>query len=681
MVSLAESTTTSTTAAAQTISDFLEGLRSSSIVSEGELAKVKARITDGDYPSDPAEVAARLIKDGVLTEYQARQIVKGRGSTLGFGSYMILEFLGKGTMGKVYKARHRMMGRSVALKILDSRYVARSDRSLARFQREMQLVGRLDHPNVVRAFDADRVSDCYFIAMEYASGYTLEDLLKAKGALPPADVVFYIAQAADGLAHAHARGVLHRDIKPANLMLTEGKKLKILDFGLGTLLEQDEQSSALTTVGTTVGTPDYISPEQARMVKLDGRSDLYSLGCTMYHLLCGQLPFKGESSMDCIVGRLTGKPIPINEVKPGLPPRLVQILEKMMASNPDDRFQSAEEVANLLKGLLRPKGTAAAAAMATATTPPPAPAVIPAAASPSAATPTPSDPVSAPAANGTPVESKPDANSNLSSKGDDVAALLALSRPAPADSPSPNLKRGSYRSTSSSDANKITKRRVVIATAAGAAVLLLGAALMIFNSSPTESTASNQEAAPANGGPAVPPAASDAPPPTSVAQNQNSAPAAVANARPAASQVETAKGAMVEKPKPAPAPANGANGSQPSASPSLVIEYPKQEATVDTKEDLAGQIGTSGGWPVIFVQAGLPGQPWWCQAAVTQVEGGRFTAKVVFGDESTTRGMKFRVAGIVVRTREEALKFLVGAKHYELPEGFPKSVEVVVTHR
>ncbi len=128
-------------------------------------------MAEGEYPSEPAELAARLVKDGVLTEYQARQILKGKSQGLIFGSYVILEFLGKGTMGKVYKARHRMMGRVVALKILDSRYVSSSTRSLARFQREMQLVGRLDHPNVVRAFDADRVADCHFIAMEYVAGY------------------------------------------------------------------------------------------------------------------------------------------------------------------------------------------------------------------------------------------------------------------------------------------------------------------------------------------------------------------------------------------------------------------------------------------------------------------------------------------------------------------------------
>src|SRR5262249_17172000 len=135
----------------------------------------------------------------------------------------------------------------------------------------------------------------------------------------------------------------------------EGRKVKVLDFGLGTLLEKEGLASALTAAGFAVGTPDYISPEQARMVKIDGRSDLYSLGCTMYHLISGNLPFKGESSMDCIVGRITGKAVPLSEISPGLPPRLVQSIEKLMATNPDDRYQTADEAAAALRSLLRPK--------------------------------------------------------------------------------------------------------------------------------------------------------------------------------------------------------------------------------------------------------------------------------------------------------------------------------------
>jgi serine/threonine-protein kinase len=581
---------------ADPISAFLQAVRTSSALSERQLEKLEASVAEGEYPSKPAEVAARLVKDGLLTEYQARQILKGKAENLAFGRYIILDFLGKGMMGKVYKAWHRMMGRVVALKILDAQYVS-STRSIARFQREMQLVGRLDHPNVIRAFDADRVGDCHYIAMEFAAGVTLEDLMKERGALPPADVVYYAAQAAEGLAHAHARGVVHRDIKPSNLMLTEGRKVKVLDFGLGTLLEKDE-SSALTTAGLTVGTPDYISPEQARMVKIDGRSDLYSLGCTMYHLLSGQLPFKGESSMDCIVGRITGRPIPIGEVRTGLPPRLVESLEKLMASNPDDRYQTADEAAAALRSLLRPKNAPPSRSASTATAIPLVP-----------------EPVAkrAPTPEGTVLP--PRTAVRLSKPKSDTRRARKTGRPAMA--------------------------YVGIGAAAVAAVALVGATVMLFRSSNSERPASQQASSPTP---------KDELPP--------SPPAALPASNPPIR------------------PAGGANVRQPG----LVIESPKEGATVDMKELLTGRL-ESDGWPVIFVQADIPGQPWWCQAPVEKVDGGRFSTNVVFGDDFTKSGTKFRVAGIVARTREDAIKFDMGSKAQALPEGYPQSAQVVVTHR
>jgi len=600
------------------ISAFVDAIRSSNILSERQLAKLEAILAEGEHSSKPGELASRLVKDGILTEYQAKQVLKGKAQGLTFGGYIILDFLGKGTMGKVYKASHRMMGRVVALKVLEPRAIT-STRSLARFQREMQLVGRLDHPNVVRAFDADKVGECHFIAMEYADGYTLEDLLKAKGALPAADVVYYASQAAEGLAHAHAKGVVHRDIKPSNLLLTPGKKLKVLDFGLGTLVQQEEQESALTTAGMAVGTPDYISPEQARMVKLDGRSDLYSLGCTMYHLLSGKLPFKGESSMDCIVGRITGKPIPISDVMPGLPPRLIEAIDKLMATNPDDRYQTADEAAAALRSLLRPKNAPRA---------PQEPALAPPAAR---AAPQPA-----------PKESPP-------------AEVTLPPIPAATRSSQSKPKKGSPRAGSS-------KSKAILAGVAVAAVALCAVVAAVLFWPSTSGTPASQE----------PPLAT------------TSAPTAAAD------------GADARQPSPAvesPAQVAATPAKEPSTSvpvvpaatasvrkPSLVIESPQEGATVDMREELTGRI-ESDGWPVIFVQADIPGQPWWCQAPVAQVEGGKFTANVVFGDETTPSGMRFRVTGILARTREEATKFTIGSKHQAPPAGYPKSAEVVVTHR
>jgi eukaryotic-like serine/threonine-protein kinase len=606
---------------------FAEALRKSSILSERQLEKLDAILAEGEYPLEPAELAARLVKDGILTEYQARQVQKGKPQGLVFGSYIILDFLGKGTMGKVYKASHRMMGRVVALKILDPRHVAASPRTLSRFQREMQLVGRLDHPNVVRAYDADKVSDCHFIAMEYADGLTLEDLLKARGALPPADVVYYASQAAEGLAHAHAKGVLHRDIKPSNLLLTAAKKVKVLDFGLGTLLEKDELPTALTTAGITVGTPDFISPEQARMVNIDGRSDLYSLGCTMYYLLSGQLPFTGESSMDCIVLRITGKAVPISEVRPGLPPRLVQAIEKLMATSPDDRYQTADEAAADLKSMLRAKNS-------TASRPAPPEAVSGPVREPAKKAATPSSvPAVAPVPAPLPKEDKT------------VDAPLP---PMPAQVRLPKPKENALRSRGTS--RKVKANRVLAAVAVAAASLIV-AAILIFRSSNDDTPVLRQEPSVATNVPERPAVAADVPPPRPVTES------------------------------PKPAATVGMKAAAPAAPQlSLVIEEPKSGAIVDMREDLTGRI-ESKGWPVIFVQADIPGQPWWCQAPVTSVDDGRFTAKVVFGDEFTPSGTRYRIAGIVTSTREEALKFNVGAKEQTLPKGYPHSAEVIVTHR
>ena len=611
-------------------SGALNAVRSAGILSERQLEKLESDFAEGQHPSEPDELFSRLVKDKVLTEFQAHQIQKGRSEGLSFGSYLILDFLGKGTMGKVYKARHRMMGRVVALKILDSRYVSSRTRSLARFQREMQLVGRLDHPNVVRAFDADRVADCYFIAMEYVAGYTLEDLLKSRGALPPADVVYYASQVAEGLAHAHGRGVIHRDVKPSNLLLTEARKIKILDFGLGTLLEMEDQSSALTSAGMAVGTPDYISPEQAHMVKIDGRSDLYSLGCTMYHLLSGQLPFKGESSMDCIVGRIAGKPVPITEVRSGLPPRLIQSIEKLMATNPDDRYQTADEAATALRSMLKPK-TNASAAVSVAPTASPIP------------------PTRSPAPNGRATEPVAKADSPLEPLAPLARGVVPAMKQKAASIPS----RG-------------TKLKPVLATAAIAAVLLAGVAFAFFGSSPEASPVNRPDALQPNNGSIRPAGGTNGRPSGPVIENAKQTPAPKANA---GQPTESSEG-----------PEQAGPVTTDASRSKLVIESPKPGATVGMREELAGRI-ESGGWPVIFVQADIPGQPWWCQAPVARVESGKFTAAVVFGEDSTPPGTRFRIAGILTPSREEALKFNMGSKQQTLPQGVPQSLEILVTRR
>jgi serine/threonine protein kinase len=245
------------------------------------------------------------------------------------------------------------MGRVSALKFIAPAYLARPN-AVPRFLREMRLVGRLSHPNIVQAHDADQVNGVPYIVMEYVPGQDLERLLQGRGPLPPEDVVRHAIQVALGLAHAHERGVIHRDIKPSNLLLGEDGRLRILDLGLGTLMDDrdPDRGSVATCDGMAIGTADYMSPEQAVGHNApDGRSDLYSLGCVMYYLLTGRVPFPADSQIECIASRIKGRPIALGDLRPGLPRGVVGIVERLMANRPDERYPSAAAVAEALQAL------------------------------------------------------------------------------------------------------------------------------------------------------------------------------------------------------------------------------------------------------------------------------------------------------------------------------------------
>ena len=211
--------------------DLLPVIRSSGVLGERQLAEIKSKVLRGDYPMDSASLADRLVRDNLLTAFQAKRLLSNRPQGLIVGRYIILERIGSGSMGRVYRAHHVMMDRVVALKIIAPE-ISSNERVVARFQREMKLVGRLDHPNVVRAFDADQINRVLYIVMEYVAGSSLGDRLKKQGPIPVAEMVDYAAQTALGLAHAHEQGIVHRDIKPSNILLNEDRRIKILDLGL-----------------------------------------------------------------------------------------------------------------------------------------------------------------------------------------------------------------------------------------------------------------------------------------------------------------------------------------------------------------------------------------------------------------------------------------------------------------
>lgn len=255
--------------------------------------------------------------------------------------YEIQQLLGVGGMGRVWLARHTVMGRLVALKTMRSGLLT-NPHAVERFLREVQAAAKLSHPNIAAAYDAEQIDDVYLLAMEYVPGRTLASVARSVP-LSTRDACCAIRDAAAGLAHAHAAGLVHRDIKPGNLIQTPSGVVKILDFGLVVISDSD---SSITGDNFVMGTPDYIAPEQAEDPrKADARSDLYSLGCTMYYLLTSRAPFAGVSPVGKIDLHRTGRPARI----PGIPNELNGIIDKLMQKDPGRRFQSADEVRQALE--------------------------------------------------------------------------------------------------------------------------------------------------------------------------------------------------------------------------------------------------------------------------------------------------------------------------------------------
>lgn len=273
--------------------------------------------------------------------------------------YELEQLVGKGGMGRVFKARHRMMDRVVALKVIHREWIRRQE-AIDRFRREMKSAASLNHPNIVTAYDAEHADDLHFLVMEYVDGEDLAETVRQQGALPVATACDYIQQAAEGLQHAHERGMVHRDIKPHNLIVTKDNVVKILDFGLASLSPPttsndpitDGADGNLTIAGAIMGTPDFISPEQARDAgTVDGRSDIYSLGMTLYYLLAGRVPFTEGSATDKLKQHAETKPARLSEIRDDVPQELQDVIDRMTAKDPAERFQSPEEVADALRSI------------------------------------------------------------------------------------------------------------------------------------------------------------------------------------------------------------------------------------------------------------------------------------------------------------------------------------------
>jgi tRNA A-37 threonylcarbamoyl transferase component Bud32 len=261
--------------------------------------------------------------------------------------YHVLRLLGQGGMGSVFRAEHRVMRRPVALKVIKRAYLDNAA-AVERFRQEVRAAARLQHPNIVTAYDAEQAGDVHFLVMEYVEGQSLARILRERGPLPLATACDYARQAALGLQHAHERGMVHRDVKPDNLMLTPDGTVKVLDFGLAALTAERE-GGGLTEESVFMGTPDYVAPEQAEDARqADARSDVYSLGCSLYHLLTGQVPYPAATSLLKVLAHREQPPPPLRRLRPDVPEALAAVLRRMLAKDPARRYATSGDVARAL---------------------------------------------------------------------------------------------------------------------------------------------------------------------------------------------------------------------------------------------------------------------------------------------------------------------------------------------
>jgi serine/threonine-protein kinase len=258
--------------------------------------------------------------------------------TLFDGRYRVLRRLGRGGMADVYLAEDEELGRRVAIKVLNERHAADAQ-FVERFRREATNAAGLSHPNIVSIYDRGEAEGTYYIAMEYLDGSTLKDVVVERGPLPVGDAIAYIRHLLGALQFAHRKGIVHRDIKPHNVMCDAEGRIKVTDFGIARA-----GASQMTEAGSIIGTAQYLSPEQARGGVIDHRSDLYSVGVVLYELLTGEVPFSGETPVEIAMKHLSSVPEPPSARRPELPRTLDQIVLRSLAKDPDERYQTAEEL-------------------------------------------------------------------------------------------------------------------------------------------------------------------------------------------------------------------------------------------------------------------------------------------------------------------------------------------------
>lgn len=330
-------------------------LEKSQILDEEYITKLRPQM-EKLKQIDPKKLAATLLKNQLISEYQAKQLVNGKYKGFYLSRYKLLELLGVGGMGRVYLAEQISMERLVAIKLINiDKGKKQHEQALARFKREAKAVAALHHPNIIQAFDFSDENGLPYIVMEYVEGLDTARIVHKFGPIPWQQAAEYGRQAAEGLQHAHQAGLVHRDIKPGNLLVDSSGHVKILDLGLVSAFDQKNDDS-LTVDQDQLGTVDYIAPEQAiDSKKVDARADIYSLGATLYSIMTGRILYPDKTTAQKLLLHQTTDPEPIANLVKGIPAELAAIISQMLAKKPEKRFQTAKEVAEALRKFAQPK--------------------------------------------------------------------------------------------------------------------------------------------------------------------------------------------------------------------------------------------------------------------------------------------------------------------------------------
>jgi serine/threonine protein kinase len=324
---------------------FLKTILRSGLL-ESEQIKAAYRAVPREQRHDALAVAEHFIKTGQLSRFQATKLLGGTAMGLQVGAYQVLAPIGRGGMGAVYLTRDRRNQQLYALKVLPPKRARREERLLARFRREMDICQRVGHPHIARTFEVGVEHDVYYIAMEFIPGKDLSRLVDEVGPLPVPRAAHLFAEVAAALQHAHEQGLVHRDLKPSNIRITPNDHAKVLDLGLA-LIEGEETNDreVVGGQGYIVGSMDYIAPEQTLdACGVDGRADLYAMGCSLYFTLTGRAPFFGGSTREKIMHHRNDDPPLLTQRNPDVPPRFAELVHRMMAKKPQKRFATAEEV-------------------------------------------------------------------------------------------------------------------------------------------------------------------------------------------------------------------------------------------------------------------------------------------------------------------------------------------------